>query len=146
MYRELLTSLFAENSYASLFPPCPEHEIRKAERLIGCTFPAELCALLRETNGDGWFLLSAKEMIENVSRNRLYLRSCFETEAAYQKAIDSYLFFATNGCGDYYCCRILPDKSVDPTVVYRWEHEDFCVYPVASGLVDAIKKYYGNEI
>ena len=37
---------------------------------MGFTFPEELKALLRETNGDHWFLLSAEEIINHVKTNR----------------------------------------------------------------------------
>lgn len=70
MYRELIEKLTAGNQWAKVQEPCPEEEIQKAEEYVGFTFPEELKALLRETNGDHWFLLSAERIISHVRENR----------------------------------------------------------------------------
>ena len=64
MYRELIKKLIEGHNWAKLQEPCPENEITKAEEYVGFIFPEELKALLRETNGDHWFLLSAEEIIK----------------------------------------------------------------------------------
>ena len=66
MYRELLEKLTAGNQWANVQEPCPEEEIQRAEEYVGFTFPEELKALLRETNGDHWFLLSGEELSSHV--------------------------------------------------------------------------------
>lgn len=59
MYRELLEKLIKDHTWTKLQDPCPEQEIAAAEEYVGFSFPEELKALLRETNGDHWLLLSA---------------------------------------------------------------------------------------
>ena len=70
MFREILTELIKDNEWAKLQKPCDESELAKAEKYVGYSLPNELKALLRETDGDQWFLLSVKEIIENVERVR----------------------------------------------------------------------------
>ncbi len=146
MYKELLLKLTKDNKWVKIQPPCPEDGIVEAEGVIGCRFPSELRALLSELNGDGWFLLSAEGMVENVLRNRKYFPDCFDTEEEYLERIDRHIFFATNGCGDYYCYKITKDGAADTSCVYIWEHELFDTRRVADNLTDAIQKYYNSEI
>lgn len=55
-------------------------------------------------------------------------------------------FFATNGCGDYYCYRVSENGEVDTSGIYIWEHEEFETHYVAKDIRDAIIKYYNDEI
>lgn len=146
MYRELLNELIQNHDWAKLQEPCPEKEIKKAEKYVGYPFPEELKALLRETNGDRWLLLSAKEIMENVERNRSILGECFDDAEEFSERVGRYIFFATNGCGDYYCYRILPDGKADTTAIYMWEHETFDCLIVAKDIRDLICKYYNDEV
>ncbi len=145
MYRELLYDLIKDHDWASLQDPCPESEIAAAEAYVGYPFPEELKALLRETNGDHWFLLSAKEIMENVERNRTIMAEYLEPEEFLEK-VDRFVCFATNGCGDYYCYRVLENGETDTSAVCMWEHELLEARPVAKDLADAITKYYHEEI
>ncbi len=145
MYRELLSELIQEHDWAKLQNPCSEKDILAAEKYVGYTFPDELKALLRETDGDHWFLLSAKEIIENVERNRNIMAEYFEPDEFLEK-VDRHIFFATNGCGDYYCYRILENGETDTSAIYLWEHELFETHLVAKDIKDAIIKYYNDEI
>ncbi len=143
MYAELLTEIIRGHDYAKLQKPCSERDIKKAEKVVGYDFPEELKNLLRETNGDGWFLLSAKEIIENVERNRNIMAKYFEPDEFLEK-VDRHIFFATNGCGDYYCYRVSEDGAVDTSAVCLWEHETFETHPIATDVRDAIVKYYNG--
>ena len=145
MYRELISELTKNHDWAQLRAPCPESDIDKAEKYVGYTFPDELKALLRETNGDRWLLMSAKDIIENVERNRNILAEYFELDEFLEK-VDRHIFFATNGCGDYYCYRIPQNGETDTTAIYLWEHELFENRAVAENMADLIVKYYGGEI
>lgn len=145
MYRELLSEFIKNVDWAKLQDPCSEQELEKAEKVVGYPFPDELKALLRETNGDRWFLLSAKEIIENVERNRTILSECFEPDEFVEK-VDLHIFFATNGCGDYYCYKVSQNGEVDTSAIYIWDHEDFETRYAAKNIKDAIIKYYSNEI
>ena len=50
MYRELIEKLIAGHDWAKLQDPCPEKEIKKAEKYVGFTFPEELKALFDRTD------------------------------------------------------------------------------------------------
>lgn len=153
MYRELLTSLTRENQWVTIQPPCPESEIEHAEKVVGYPFPAELKALLRELNGDEWLLLSAKRIIQNVELNRKQWLPFFESDfskEAYMDRVDRFIFFATNGCGDYYGYRIGQDGIPEESGIYIWEHEEIgeecCWKKVASSIAELITRYYSDEI
>ena len=112
---------------------------------MGYDFPEELKALLRETNGDHWLLMSANEIVENVKRNREIMAEYFEADE-FEEKVNRNIYFATNGCGDYYCFRVLADDTVDTTAIYIWEHELFEIREVAKDIPDLIAKYYNDEI
>lgn len=145
MYRELIEKLIENNKWAKLQSPCPESEIEKAEKYVGFKFPDELKALLRETNGDHWFLMSASEIMDNVKRNREILAEFLEADE-FEEKVNRNIYFATNGCGDYYCYRILENGKADTSAIYIWEHELFEIREVAKDMADLIIKYYNNEI
>lgn len=145
MYRELIAEAIKNNDWAKLQEPCPEKEIKKAEKYVGYDFPEELKALLRETNGDHWLLMSANEIVENVKRNREIMAEYFEADE-FEEKVNRNIYFATNGCGDYYCFRVLADDTVDTTAIYIWEHELFEIREVAKDIPDLIAKYYNDEI
>ena len=145
MYRELLEKLTAGNQWAKVQEPCPEEEIQKAEEYVGFTFPEELKALLRETNGDHWFLLSAERIISHVKENREIFPEYLDPEE-FEEKVNRFVFFATNGCGDYYCYRVLENGETDTTAIYIWEHELFEIREVAKDITDLITKYYNDEV
>jgi len=146
MYKTLLEELTSGHNWAKLAPPCPEEEIQKAERYVGYAFPAELKALLRELDGDGWLILSAKEIVETVRINREVFPQFFDDPNEYDEKIDRHIFFAANGCGDHYCYRVLEGGEVDDSAIYIWEHETFEHHIVAKDIPDLICKYYNDEI
>lgn len=152
MYRELITELTKNNEFVKLQPPCPDGVIAEAEKVVGYPFPKELRALLRETNGDKWCLLSAEAMIENVQMNREIWLPLFEEDYSkeeYIDKVDRFIFFATNGCGDYYCYRVEADGVPDEDSIYIWEHEylgEKCWKRVAGSMSEFITRYYNDEI
>ena len=140
MYRELILKAAQENESIKIQSPCPERKIEKAERAVGHPFPKELKDLLRETDGDKYLLLSADEIIEQTNLNR-EIQETYGGEE-FSKELDKLIFFASNGCGDYYCYR----ADSDGASVYIWEHELFETRKVAENIADLITKYYNNEI
>lgn len=153
MYRELISELSEWNEYVKIQPPCPENEIDYAEQVVGYTFPKELKDLLRELNGDKWLFLSAKEIAENVERNREFFLPFFEKNFSYEEYIervDRFIFFATNGCGDYYCYSVSENGIPNENSIYIWEHEEIgekcCWRLVATNMVEFITRYYKDEI
>lgn len=152
MYRELILELSKGNNFVNIQPPCPESEIDKAEKAVGYLFPKELRALLRELDGDKWLLLSAKEIIDQAELNRS-MTSFYENEfgdGAYAERLGRFIFFAGNGCGDYYCYRVDSDGVPDENVIYIWEHEEMgeecCWRKVAASMSELITRYYNSEI
>ena len=145
MYKELLEKLTAGNRWAKVQPPCPEKDIREAEKCVGFPFPEELKALLRETNGDGWFLLSAERITEHVKTNREIYPEYLEPDELEEK-VNRFVYFATNGCGDYYCYRVLENGMTDDSAIYVWEHELFETREVAKDIPDLITRYYTDLI
>lgn len=146
MYRERIAAFIQNIHSAKLQEPCPEEEIAKAERFVGYPFPEELKALLRETNGERWLFLSAEEIMQNVQLNREILAEAFDDPEEFNEKVDRHIFFATNGCGDYYCYRVLPSGEVDATAIYRWEHETFDRVLVAKDIPDLMRRYYNDEV
>lgn len=144
MYRELILELTQDNEYVKIQPPCPENEIDSAEKAVGYPFPKELRALLRELNGDKFLLLSAKEIIKQAQLNKEIQEAYSDEEFA--KELDRSIFFATNGCGDYYCYRAGSDGVLDETVIYIWQHEDHCWKQAAANMRELITRYYNDEI
>lgn len=125
-------------------PPCDERDIDRAEQSVGIPFPKELRALLKELNGDRYLLLSVDETMKQSELNRQIQAQYPKEEFA--KDLDKFIFFATNGCGDYYCYCADNRKIVDETVIYRWDHEESCRKPVASSIAELIARYYRDEI
>ena len=106
---------------------------------MGYNFPEELKELLLEMNGDKWLLFSTEKIIECVSLNREYLLECYED-------IESHIFFAGNGCGDYYCYNVREDGIVDTSAIHIWLHEDNETRWVAKDMEELIRRYYNSEI
>ena len=146
MYREHIEAAAVGTRWIKVGAPCPEEKIAEAECCIGFAFPAALKELLREMDGDGNFLLSADGMMENVRMNREYFTECFEDPEEYLERIDRHIFFAANGCGDYYCYRIGEDGRADESEIYLWEHEVFECRPAAKDIAELIEKYCCGEI
>lgn len=85
------------------------------------------------------------QIIEHVKSNREIFPEYLEPDE-FEEKVNRHIFFATNGCGDYYCYRILPDGAVDTAGIYIWEHELFETRWVAKDLPEMITKYYNDEI
>ena len=145
MYRELIEKLIKGHDWAKLQEPCPENKIIEVEEYVGFTFPEELKVLLRETNGDHWFLLSAEEIINHVKTNREIFPEYLEPDE-FEEKVNRFVPFATNGCGDYYGYRVLENDETDTSAIYIWEHECFAFREVAKDIADLITKYYNDEV
>lgn len=138
MFRELIANCSSDCKYVRLQEPATIEQIKVAEKEIGCCFPVELISLLKELNGDKWLFFSIDEIINTTKT----VREAFEEDYL---DIEKHLFFAGNGCGDYYCYEIINDEA-DITSIYMWEHETNETHKVASNITELIKRYYNNEI
>lgn len=144
MYRELISELAKDNSLAKIQPPCPENMIDTAEKALGYPFPKELRDLLSELNGDKYLLLSVEEIIRQAKLNREIQDEYGGEEFA--KELDKLIFFATNGCGDYFCYHADSDGVIDESSIYIWEHEEYCLKQAGTNMTELITRYYNDEI
>lgn len=144
MYRELISKLTKDSEFVKIQPSCPENMIDNAEKEVGYSFPKELRELLRELNGDKYFLLSTQEIIKQAELNREIQKEYINEE--FSKELDKLIFFATNGCGDYYCYHADSDGVVNESAIYIWDHEEYCLKQVAASMTELITRYYNNEI
>ena len=146
MYRELILANVSNGETVSFGRPCSEEDIERAQKEIGYRFSQELREELSEINGDGWLLLSLDQMMETVRLNREYFAECFDCYEEYEDRVERHIFFAGNGCGDYYCYRVNEDGKADETAVLIWEHELFETRYAAENIADLIVRYYRSEI
>lgn len=145
MYRELIGKLTDGHDWAKLQKPCSDREITEVEESVGFPIPEELKALLRETNGDRWLLLSAEQIISTVRSNREIFPEYLEPDE-FEEKVNRFVPFATNGCGDYYGYHVLKNGDTDTSAIYIWEHECFLLHEVAKDIADLITKYYNDEV
>ncbi|GLX23506.1 MULTISPECIES: SMI1/KNR4 family protein [Streptomyces] len=117
MWTEVVTAL---PGTALFRPPAPEQALAHCATVLGHPLPADLAALLRESNGvegeygDG--LIWSAERIASENRS---LREDAELAALYMP-FDPLLFFADAGNGDLFA--LLP--GIDRPDVFVWNHED----------------------
>ena len=145
MYRELLGGYISNHNWARLQNPCSEDDIQATEKYVGFSFPEELKNLLRETNGDHWLLMSTSEIREKVKSDRDIYPEYLDDEE-FEEKIMRYIFFATNGCGDYYCYKVNSDGLTEPSAIYFWQHENFEACKISDSIEELISKYYSDEI
>jgi SMI1/KNR4 family protein SUKH-1 len=133
MWRELIERVDAQ---AVFHPPATVEQLHDVEAALGVTLPADLCSLLRETNGAevvyGLELVWSTEAL--VQRN-LELRSAWRRgEWAGTATFDQLLFMGERGNGDLYCLPI-KGKRVE-SQVFLWDHEDDSRTTTAASLTD----------
>jgi len=132
MWRQVVLRASEGKPYVSLNPPASVGDIQAVESALGLRLPSDLAELLRQFDGDNYFLFSCRQITET----NLMLRS---TTA--WMPLDCLLFVAGNGCGDYFGYPITGD-GMKETEIFMWEHEyDNRTY-WAQGLSEAIEKYY----
>ncbi len=139
MYRELVEKYSEGIEWVKIQKPATRLQIVSAELAVGHRFPKELTNLLSELNGDRWLLFSTDDIIETVHRNKKYLEEVYPT-------VSRHIFFAGNGCGDYFCYNISENNSVDEASVFMWDHETDGTHKVASSITELIERYYRDEI
>ena len=120
MWRERIGALFGDARFSA---PAKDDEIRRIERDLTLALPAELKALLQETNGvaansGSPLVWPAGELVE---QNRLF-RTNPEFADLYLP-FDSLLFFGADGNGDQFAYRILRDRVPETSGIYKWDHE-----------------------
>ena len=89
--------------------------------------------------------LSAERIAEHVKTNREIYPEYLEPDE-FEEKVNRFVYFATNGCGDYYCYRVLENGMTDDSAIYVWEHELFETREVAKDIPDLITRYYTDLI
>ena len=152
MYKELVLELSKGNEWVKIQPPCPASVISEAEKVVGYSFPIELRNLLREMNGDGWLLLSAQQIIENVELNRKafypLFKEDFSIDAYKDRIVTIHLFCLQTDAAIIIATEF--QKRSNENAIYIWEHEyigdECCWKKVADNLAECITRYYNSEI
>ena len=133
LYKELTR----KHDYIKLNPPATPAQVSKVEKTLDCKLPDDLKDLLLEMNGDNWFIFSTEKIIETNQSIRSL--ECY-------MPLDCILFFAGNGCGDYYGYPITREDGVRSDSIFFWDHEYDNRAWKASDLKVAIQRYYAAEI
>ncbi len=139
MYRELIEQYAQDNAWIKIQNAASETQIAKAEQILGYSFPSELRDLLGELNGDKWLFFSTEEIAE-LSQD---IKGAWKD---LDPDIDRHIFFAGNGCGDYYCYCVSDHGTVDSTSIFIWQHEELKTKKAASNMQELIHKYYQDEL
>lgn len=135
-YTALITPHIKDNRYIKIGPPAAPEAIAEAERAAGRPLPAELRRVLEELDGDRWLLFSAEQIAQTNEQMRGY--------GEIYDGIERFIFFAGNGCGDYYCYAFA-EKGLEDGI-FIWEHETNETRRVASDIEELIRRYYDSEI
>jgi len=136
-WQALYKDLAGTHEYVKPNPPATNEQIINVEENLKIELPTDLKELLFDMNGDNWLIFSTEQILEiNMSVRKL----------DFYMPLDCFLFFAGNGCGDYYGYPITLADGVRDNDVFIWEHEGDCRIWKARGLEDAIRKYYNSEI
>ena len=92
--------------------------------------------MLNELNGDGCVFLSANEITETNQKLREYVDFM---------PLDCLLFFAGNGCGDYYGYQIRK-SGLCPYNIFLWDHEYDSRTWAAGSMDEFVSRYCDGEI
>jgi hypothetical protein len=136
MWRELILSLYKDNNNVKLNNPATVEELLEIESKLKIKLPDDIKSLLLEFNGDNWFLLSTKQILEI----NIQLRNITGF-----MPLDCFIFVAGNGCGDYFGYPITVDGVKDGEI-FLWDHELDNRVLKAIGLKDIIEKYYNDSL
>lgn len=136
MWKLKILDLNKDSPFAKLNPPATETQIYKVSSTLKMEIPDELESLLKEVNSDGTTFLSTEQII----RDNLFLRELEDF-----MPLDVFLFFAENGCGDYFGYSIRKNSEIDNNI-FMWDHESDSRKWVAQGLDQFIKRRKSEEI
>ncbi|MEU9379060.1 SMI1/KNR4 family protein [Streptomyces sp. NPDC048255] len=101
-------------------PPASEQSLAHCARVLGHALPADLAAILRESNGiEGEYGDGLIWSADRIASENQTLRADAELASLYMP-FDPLLFFADAGNGDLFA--LLP--RIDRPDVFVWNHED----------------------
>ena len=142
MYIEILQQYMANFEGLKFQPAVAEDDITEAEMRLNILFPNELKNLLCEINGDNFLLWSLDQMIKENLELRSMNPKIVEPE---RFDFSNFLFFATNGCGDYYGYKVENGKILS-TSIFVFDHEEYVARFVAANVLQLIELYYTDRI
>ncbi|MGA5081521.1 SMI1/KNR4 family protein [Streptomyces griseoincarnatus] len=121
---------------AELRVPLDGAALGAAERRLGRAVPAQLGALLRETDGvaDAYGTDVVWPLAHIVEQNLLFWSG--ETFAGLYMPFDSLLFFGDNGGGDQFALVVAPERDD----VFVWDHETDSRMWVAGGIDEYLRR------
>ena len=133
------------------YPPAPREAIDECSEHLGVVFPAELESLLFQTNGVservstaagevdlGYFLFPVENILE--------INTSLRTQTAnYTMPLDSLLFFADDGMGDYFGFAVV-GGIVPHSRIYFWNHEDDSRSSIAPSLEYFVENWLLGKI
>lgn len=126
-----------------LAPPASLSDVLDVENYFGNMLPYELVELLLECNGDGDLLFSCGEIIQTA---KLLRNGPLAEIPEVYKDIDKLCFFGGNGCGDYFCYKILDDGTISDGEIFLWNHETGETAFAANTLSELICRYYNGNL
>ncbi len=138
MYLEIVKKYENERPYGKIELPADANKIKEVEKYFRSPLPTDLEKLLTELNGDGYLLFSAEKIEEE---NQMLTDVWSDTFLD----ISKFLFFAENGCGDYYGYRKNENGNYGDEI-YLWEHETQESATIAASLLEFIEQYYEGKI
>jgi hypothetical protein len=134
MYKEIINNFSINNNYIKIQEPATETQIIELIYTFG-EIPSTLYEFLKEMNGDGFLMMSTSQIIE--------INSLLRTMDDFMP-LDCLLFFAMNGCGDYYGFQIRK-TGINQDNIFKWDHEYDNRIWIASCVKDLIINYYNGE-
>lgn len=135
MWIEKIKEFAKTISFIHINPPASDSEIIHLENSFN-EIPDDLIKLLKELNGDGCTFLSVNEIIETNQR----LRKIVD-----YMPLDCLLFFAGNGCGDYFGYQIRKSGLCSYNI-FLWDHESDNRTFAAGSMDHFISRYCNGEI
>ncbi|MFG3118955.1 SMI1/KNR4 family protein [Streptomyces sp. NPDC048197] len=117
MWTEVVTALPATTAFQA---PASESSLLRCATVLGHPMPADLAALLRESNGiEGEYGAELIWSAERIVSENQSLRQDSELATLYMP-FDPLLFFADAGNGDLFALL----AKIDRPDVFVWNHED----------------------
>ncbi|MFE1559187.1 SMI1/KNR4 family protein, partial [Streptomyces sp. NPDC058734] len=128
---------------AALFqPPASEQSLARCARVLGRPLPADLAALLRESDGiEGEYGDGLIWSAERIAAENRSLREDAGLARLYMP-FDPLLFFADAGNGDLFALL----AGIDRPDVFVWNHEDDSRTWVAPGLAEYLEWWLTGRI
>ncbi|ALC22672.1 SMI1/KNR4 family protein [Streptomyces pristinaespiralis] len=121
--------------------PVDATALAEAERRLGRTLPAQLAALLRETNGVvGEYGTDVVWSLERIVEENLLFWSP-DTFPGLYMPVDPLLFFGDNGGGDQFAFVLTPERPD----IFVWDHENDSRLWAARALEDYLHRSLAGD-